>query len=307
MRYRYPDHLNSSSRRHFLRQAGTLGIGGMLGVAPLAALTADNTVTLQFGNGERPLVKYPQKRPLIRLTARPPQLETPFSVFDENIITPNDAFFVRYHLAGILTSIDPAGYRIAVQGKIATPLSLSVDDLKKQFEPIEYIAVNQCSGNSRGFFDPRVRGRYSESDAVLREALAVSLEHGSNTSPRACGLRQKIGQNLRLEHRYAEAIEQLQSLIKDACTQSSRDNDIWRPQVLANLSEAQLDAGDAVAADIFANTAMAYARKAFPPRHFRLGTVLFAQARTRLALGKPRRSRTAAARSAGRALPPASC
>jgi hypothetical protein len=36
-------------------------------------------------------VKYAQKRPMIGLTTRPPQLETPFSVFDESTITPNDA------------------------------------------------------------------------------------------------------------------------------------------------------------------------------------------------------------------------
>jgi len=146
-----------AARRSFLRHAGALGIGGMVGATPLAAF-ADAGVTLPFGNGERMLVKYPQKRPLLRLTARPPQLETPFAVFDENILTPNDAFFVRYHLAGIPTTVDPATYRIAVQGKVATPLSLSLDDLKKNFEPIEYVAVNQCSGNSRGFFEPRVLG-----------------------------------------------------------------------------------------------------------------------------------------------------
>ncbi len=73
--------------------------------APLRAFA--DTVTLPFGNGERPLVKYPQKRPMIGLTSRPPQLETPFSVFNENVITPNDAFFVRYHLANIPLEIDP--------------------------------------------------------------------------------------------------------------------------------------------------------------------------------------------------------
>ena len=158
MRRRSRSDLPDSPRRRFLQQAGALSLGGMLGAAPLAALAADSAVTLPFGNGERPLVKYPQKRPLLRLTARPPQLETPFAVFDENIITPNDAFFVRYHLAGIPTQIDPAKHRVTVQGKVATPLSLSLDDLKKNFEPIEYVAVNQCSGNSRGFSEPRVPG-----------------------------------------------------------------------------------------------------------------------------------------------------
>jgi sulfite dehydrogenase len=121
----------------------------------LAAKAAD-MVTLPIGNGERPLVAYPGKRPLIRLTTRPPQLETPFSVFDEGIITPNDAFFVRYHLADIPLTIDPGAFRLSIEGKVDSPLSLSLADLKTGFEPIELVAVNQCGGNGRGFFEPRV-------------------------------------------------------------------------------------------------------------------------------------------------------
>nr|2BLF_A Chain A, Sulfite:cytochrome c oxidoreductase subunit A [Ancylobacter novellus]2BPB_A Chain A, SULFITE\:CYTOCHROME C OXIDOREDUCTASE SUBUNIT A [Ancylobacter novellus] len=117
-----------------------------------------DTVTLPFANGERPLVMYPGKRPLIGLTARPPQLETPFSVFDEGLITPNDAFFVRYHLAGIPLEIDPDAFRLEIKGKVGTPLSLSLQDLKNDFPASEVVAVNQCSGNSRGFVEPRVGG-----------------------------------------------------------------------------------------------------------------------------------------------------
>ena len=80
------------------------------------ALALD-TVTLPFDNGERPLVKYPQKRPMIGLTSRPPQLETPFSVFNEGAITPNDAFFVRYHLAGMPLNIDPDKFTAGDQGQ----------------------------------------------------------------------------------------------------------------------------------------------------------------------------------------------
>ncbi|MBB5685473.1 DMSO/TMAO reductase YedYZ molybdopterin-dependent catalytic subunit [Sphingobium boeckii] len=122
-----------------------------------AAGLADR-VTLPFANGERPLVTYPQKRPMIGLTVRPPQLETPFSVFGEGAITPNDAFFVRYHMADIPLSIDPAAYRLAVGGHVKIPLSLSLAQLKTDFAPTEIVAVNQCSGNSRGFSDPRVGG-----------------------------------------------------------------------------------------------------------------------------------------------------
>lgn len=137
--------------------------GAMFGVplskaAFLQRAFAEESVHLPFANGERPLVQYPGKRPLIRLTSRPPQLETPFTVFDEGPITPNDAFFVRYHLADIPLSIDPQAHRIEVSGNVDRPLSLSLNELKTAFEPIDVIAVNQCSGNSRGFFEPRVGG-----------------------------------------------------------------------------------------------------------------------------------------------------
>ena len=54
-------------------------------------------------------------------------------------------------------SIRPA-YRIEVGGLVERPLSLSLSDLKSGFEAQEIVAVNQCSGNSRGFFEPRVGG-----------------------------------------------------------------------------------------------------------------------------------------------------
>ena len=143
-------------RRRFVTAAGALGAGALLGTRVTQALAAD-TYALPFANGERPLATYPQKRSMIVLTSRPPQLETPWSVFNDGAITPNDLFFVRYHLAGVPTDIDLEKYRIEVKGKVNTALSLSVTDLK-QFDAIEYVAVNQCSGNSRGFVEPRVAG-----------------------------------------------------------------------------------------------------------------------------------------------------
>ncbi|MBS0581099.1 MAG: molybdopterin-dependent oxidoreductase [Proteobacteria bacterium] len=143
------------ARRDFIRGAGAVGIGSLVGAA--GGLMAGQTTVLPVGNGDRPLVQYPQKRPLILQTSRPPQLETPFQMFDEGAITPNDAFFVRYHLAGIPTEVDPDAFRLSVKGKVNKPLDLSLDDLRK-LEPIEYVAVNQCSGNSRAFSNPRVAG-----------------------------------------------------------------------------------------------------------------------------------------------------
>ncbi|MGO4677935.1 molybdopterin-dependent oxidoreductase [Bosea sp. 2YAB26] len=148
------------NRRQMLKAAGraVLGLGVAVGEGAGLAAFAAATVRLPFDNGERSLVAYPGKRPLIELTARPPQLETPFGVFNDGLLTPNDAFFVRYHLADIPIEIDPDAFRIAITGKVDKPLSLSLQELKTGFEPAEIIAVNQCSGNSRGLFDPRVAG-----------------------------------------------------------------------------------------------------------------------------------------------------
>ena len=137
------------------------GIGAYAAMTPLVrnafATTLDH-VALPFENGERELVVFPQKRPLIQLTSRPPQLETPFSVFNRSVLTPNDAFFVRYHWSNIPTSVDPQTYRLRVGGKVSNPLELTLEALKKIADPVEIVAVNQCSGNSRGYFSPRVNG-----------------------------------------------------------------------------------------------------------------------------------------------------
>lgn len=145
------------SRRKFLHTASLAGFGGLAGGSVLKTF-AEGIAKLPFDKGERSLVKFSQKRPLILLTTRPPQLETPFSVFNEGILTPNDAFFVRYHLPQIPTSIDPDTYTLEIKGKVNTPLKLSLAELKSQFMPVEIVAVNQCSGNSRGFSNPRVGG-----------------------------------------------------------------------------------------------------------------------------------------------------
>ena len=141
-------------KRTFLKGAGGLLLAsiGETGEGAFA-----QAVRLPFANGERKLARFPGKRPLIKVTERPPQLETPFPVFDESVITPNDAFFVRYHLADIPLSIDPDAFRLEIGGKVDKTLTLSLNELKRMPQH-EIVAVNQCSGNSRGFVEPRVAG-----------------------------------------------------------------------------------------------------------------------------------------------------
>jgi DMSO/TMAO reductase YedYZ molybdopterin-dependent catalytic subunit len=98
----------------------------------------------------------PGKKPLIKLTYRPPNYETPLEYF-RTPLTPNDAFFVRYHLADI-PEVDAAKWRLTVGGDGANgEASFTLDDLKKM-RAAEVAAVNMCSGNRRGLFEPHVPG-----------------------------------------------------------------------------------------------------------------------------------------------------
>ncbi len=135
------------TRRQFLKTAGTITALSALGGMPLDALAAPY---------ERKLVRFPEKIDMILLTSRPPQLETPLSYFQE-LITPNEAVFVRWHISQVPTSVDLATWRLKVGGNTEKELQLSMEDLRK-FEKVSYTAVIQCAGNSRSFFEPRVPG-----------------------------------------------------------------------------------------------------------------------------------------------------
>ena len=131
---------------------------GAAAAGKLARAAASEMVELPFGNGGRSFVADPGKRPLIGLTSRPPQLETPFGVFNEGIFTPNDAFFVRYHLADIPLKIDTAAFRLTVQGKVDIPLSLSLEELRSSFEPVELPRSINAQATVAAFSNPRVAG-----------------------------------------------------------------------------------------------------------------------------------------------------
>jgi DMSO/TMAO reductase YedYZ molybdopterin-dependent catalytic subunit len=138
-----------------------LGGLGAMGLAPaLGPARADETVLLPLGGGAeaRPLTRaFPQKGSMILQRTSPPLLETPFEVFDQGVFTPNDRFFVRWHWGVIPDRVDAGAFRLVVRGHVNTSLSMSLHELSA-LPKVELAAVNQCSGNSRGLFTPRVPG-----------------------------------------------------------------------------------------------------------------------------------------------------
>jgi len=100
---------------------------------------------------------FPEKRPLITYSDRPPLLESPRSTFSRGI-TENDEFFVRWHLPDIPTHIDTELFTIKIDGLVEKELEITLKELKEDFEQVEVTAVLQCGGNSRSAFTPIAGG-----------------------------------------------------------------------------------------------------------------------------------------------------
>jgi DMSO/TMAO reductase YedYZ molybdopterin-dependent catalytic subunit len=146
------------SRRSLLHAAGTGAVLAGTGVRSVFAQGAP-ALSPQLSEGVRQAAQLdalPGKKPLIKLAYRPPNYETPVEYL-RDAITPNDAFFVRYHLADI-PEVDAKTWRLAIGGEGAERRAeLTLDDLKAM-PAVEVAAVCQCSGNRRGLFQPHVAG-----------------------------------------------------------------------------------------------------------------------------------------------------
>jgi DMSO/TMAO reductase YedYZ molybdopterin-dependent catalytic subunit len=160
----------SLSRRNLLQTLGLVGGGLAVGGSPKSgdAMAQDPPRTSALerftGPGANPhwnsvgsYLTEPQKVPLILLTDRPVQLETPRHYF-RTAFTPNEAFYVRWHLEGIPNRVDLKQWKLQVEGNVNKSLALSFADLTEKFKPVSIAAVNQCSGNSRSRLGPRVPG-----------------------------------------------------------------------------------------------------------------------------------------------------
>ncbi|MGO9588521.1 MAG: molybdopterin-dependent oxidoreductase [Candidatus Acidiferrales bacterium] len=154
------------SRRSLLGLLGAAGGALALGGVARRAEAAQESAAVPsftgpganpYWNSVGPYVSEPQKSPLLLLTDRGVQLETPRPYF-QTALTPNHVFYVRWHLDEIPNAVDLRKWRLQVEGNVAKPVSYSLADLMHKFPAEAIAAVNQCSGNSRSRFEPRVAG-----------------------------------------------------------------------------------------------------------------------------------------------------
>ncbi|MEO8374140.1 MAG: molybdopterin-dependent oxidoreductase [Sphingomonas bacterium] len=141
------------------RRALSLIAAGGAGLVT-SPLWAQSLVDLHLpgGPGTRLMTTdFPGKGPMILQRSRAPLLETPMAAMDGHVFTPNDRFFVRWHYSDMPLEVNVQSFRLNILGAVKQPLPLSLAELLKM-PRFEIAAINQCSGNSRGYFEPRVPG-----------------------------------------------------------------------------------------------------------------------------------------------------
>lgn len=142
--------LSMISRRDLFSQFAMAGVVARL--APESLLAQTPAAAQRFG-----------KEKLLVRSLRPPDFETPVALLD-SFITPNDFFYVRSHLP-VPAQLDAATWALKVGGEVNSPLSLSIDEIKKL--PAATVTVTlECAGNGRAFFEPAVAGIQWEKGAV---------------------------------------------------------------------------------------------------------------------------------------------
>jgi len=148
------------TRRDFLKVSagGLLLAGGIRGGDPASAADSLGPAALPSGTLQSgQFAALPGKLPLIKKSFRPPNFETPVRFFNE-AFTPNDACFVRYHLADI-PQVGVQNWKLAIAGDaLDKPFEITYEELLRDFEQVEVAAVCMCSGNRRGLSQPHVPG-----------------------------------------------------------------------------------------------------------------------------------------------------
>ncbi|MBZ5643583.1 MAG: molybdopterin-dependent oxidoreductase [Acidobacteriia bacterium] len=225
------------NRRKWLQAAGgsaaAIAVQRTLGATGLAAQEPSSTNPIPdfTGPGPNPYwnspgqwVSYAQKAPMILLTDRPVQLETPRRAF-LSAFTPNESFFVRWHLPVIPNTVDLKTWRLHVEGNVERPLEMSFAELTTRFKAVSVAGVNQCSGNSRSLFQPRVAGGQWGNGAMgnalwtgvrLREILDAAGVKSGSLQAQFEGLEKGMGPRGYGSNRFMKSLD-LNNPVLDEC------------------------------------------------------------------------------------------
>jgi DMSO/TMAO reductase YedYZ molybdopterin-dependent catalytic subunit len=142
-----------ADRRGFLRGAGLAAFGAALGAAvPFHRHFPAGLIPHALAQGS----VVAGKDGLIILNDRPFNAETPAHLLDDPI-TPIARHFIRNN--GLPPEdMSATDWRLRIDGLVDRPMTLSIADLKRDFETVTERLVIECGGNGRAFFEPGASG-----------------------------------------------------------------------------------------------------------------------------------------------------
>lgn len=140
-------------RRGFLKNAGLAAMGALVGASiPFHRNMPAHFIPVALAAE----VVIPGKDGLTVLNDRPMCAETPPHLLDD-AITPTGRHFVRNN--GLMPEdLDESRWKLAIDGLVDSPLTLSLEDLGSRFEVVTRALALECAGNGRAFFDPKTKG-----------------------------------------------------------------------------------------------------------------------------------------------------
>lgn len=95
---------------------------------------------------------------LSMINDRPLNLETPPHLLDDEV-TPGERMFVRNN--GTVPEVTPealAAWTLTIDGEVDNPLTLRLEDLRRDFETVTLRLLIECAGNGRRFMKPETQG-----------------------------------------------------------------------------------------------------------------------------------------------------
>ncbi|MDJ0872215.1 MAG: molybdopterin-dependent oxidoreductase [Gammaproteobacteria bacterium] len=142
------------NRRGFLKGAGLATMAAMVGgFIPFHRNMPAGFIPAALA--EEPF-RISGKDGLTVLNDRPVNAECPPHLLDDQV-TPTSRHFVRNN--GVPpANVDAAGWKLTVDGEVKSPMTMTIEDLKKKFDVVTLQLQLECGGNGRSFFDPKAKG-----------------------------------------------------------------------------------------------------------------------------------------------------
>jgi DMSO/TMAO reductase YedYZ molybdopterin-dependent catalytic subunit len=156
-----------SGRRSFLKKTGIAAIASAVAV-PFSEFFPEGLQPVGMAHAQgMDMEAYAYKDQLTLLNDRPINAETAAHLLDDRV-TPSNRLFVRNN--GIVPDhaldMDATGWTLTIDGEVNNELTLTLDDLKSNFENVTRQLVLECGGNGRAFFSPGASGNQWTTGAV---------------------------------------------------------------------------------------------------------------------------------------------